>query len=227
MIEPRAIWTSDRSLDLTLPQGESAGESARRAAALARVLRRADLPWLVDAAGCEDLVGVIIDPRAQGAAGAGRELEILAAQVRSVQLEEAQREHILPVCYGSGHGEDLERAAQILGFSSQSVIKMHSSAIYQVVSVGFSPGFAYLAGLPAELQLPRLEKPRPRVPAGSVAMAEDRTAVYPHATAGGWLLIGRCSTRLFNPHSDHPALLRVGDRVRFKPVEADTVECIR
>jgi KipI family sensor histidine kinase inhibitor len=87
-----------------------------------------------------------------------------------------------------------------------------------VYLLGFAPGFAYLGELDPSLELPRRQSPRTRVPPGSVAIAGLQTAVYPLATPGGWHLIGTTSLRLFDPASEPPALLRVGDRVRFVPV---------
>jgi KipI family sensor histidine kinase inhibitor len=84
--------------------------------------------------------------------------------------------------------------------------------------VGFAPGFAYLGELDPKLVLPRRAEPRPRVPAGAVAIGGAHTGVYPFATPGGWHLIGRTDAVLFDSHRAAPALLRVGDRVRFEPV---------
>ena len=84
--------------------------------------------------------------------------------------------------------------------------------------LGFSPGFAYLGLLPPQLRLPRRAEPRLRVPPGSVAIASAQTAVYPHATAGGWHLIGRTDIRLWDAQRAEPALLRTGDHVRFRPL---------
>jgi KipI family sensor histidine kinase inhibitor len=84
--------------------------------------------------------------------------------------------------------------------------------------LGFSPGFGYLGTLPGALRLPRRDDPRLQVPAGSVAIAGSQTAVYPHATAGGWHILGRTEISLWEPTADPPALLRPGDRVRFDPI---------
>ena len=92
--------------------------------------------------------------------------------------------------------------------------------IYTVGFVGFSPGFAYLLGLPPALERPRRASPRPWVPAGSVAIAGPFSGVYPQATPGGWHLLGRLGEReapLFDPFHDPPARLAPGDRVRFVP----------
>src|SRR3972149_6878610 len=82
--------------------------------------------------------------------------------------------------------------------------------------VGFAPGFPYLGVLPAGLHLPRRETPRPRVPPGSVAIADRLTGIYPQETPGGWHLIGWTPLRLFDPATDPPALCEPGDRVRFE-----------
>jgi inhibitor of KinA len=109
----------------------------------------------------------------------------------------------------------LPAVAAALGRSEEDVVALHSGAAYVVGAVGFSPGFPYLLGLPTELHLPRRSTPRPRVPAGSVAIAAGQAGVYPQATPGGWHLIGRTQAELFSLERDSPALLAVGDRVRF------------
>jgi KipI family sensor histidine kinase inhibitor len=114
-------------------------------------------------------------------------------------------------------GEDLGEVAREAALSEDEVVRRHSAPTYTVGFIGFSPGFAYLLGLPAELATPRLETPRTRIPAGSVAIGGAYTGVYPRATPGGWRLIGRTEVDLFDPARDPPALLSPGDRVRFVP----------
>ena len=114
-------------------------------------------------------------------------------------------------------GEDLAEVARLAGIAPEDVVRLHASLEYTVAFVGFSPGFAYLLGLPEILRTPRLDTPRTRVPAGSVAIGGEWTAVYPSATPGGWRLIGRTDAALFDARRDPPALLRPGDRVRFVP----------
>jgi KipI family sensor histidine kinase inhibitor len=82
---------------------------------------------------------------------------------------------------------------------------------------GFAPGFAYLSGLPDELAVPRLDSPRPSVPAGSVAVADRWCGIYPSASPGGWRLVGRTDATLWDPSLDAPALLAPGTRVRLVP----------
>jgi KipI family sensor histidine kinase inhibitor len=122
------------------------------------------------------------------------------------------RDLALPAVYD---GPDLADVARALGRTPEDVRGLHAAATYTVETMGFSPGFAYLAGLPPALELPRRTTPRTRVPAGSIAIAGLQTAVYPFDSPGGWHLIGSVAgVHMFS--SDGP-LLRLGDRVRFVP----------
>jgi len=123
----------------------------------------------------------------------------------------------IPVEYGGECGPDLEDVAALTGRAPGEVVALHSGAEYLVYFLGFSPGFPYLGGLPESIAVPRLETPRRRVPAGSVAIGGRQTGVYPLASPGGWRIIGRTSLRLFDPALNPPALLRMGDHVRFVP----------
>jgi len=97
------------------------------------------------------------------------------------------------------------------------LVERHASAKYTVGFLGFAPGFAYLIGLPERLVTPRLATPRTRVPAGSVGIGGQFTAVYPRATPGGWRIIGQADPSLFDLDADPPARLLPGDHVRFVP----------
>jgi KipI family sensor histidine kinase inhibitor len=125
------------------------------------------------------------------------------------------RTHLIRVQYD---GLDLDAVAAATGLSSTEVIGRHSARSYTVDLLGFVPGFAYLSELDPALQLPRRPEPRPRVRAGSVAIAATQTAVYPLDTPGGWHIIGRTETLMFDPTREAAALLRPGDTVRFEPL---------
>jgi KipI family sensor histidine kinase inhibitor len=124
----------------------------------------------------------------------------------------------IPVHYGGECGPDLADVAGHAGLPPERVIELHSSASYLVYFLGFSPGFPYLGGLPPELATPRLAAPRTRVPAGSVAIGGSQAGIYPMESPGGWRIIGRTALALFDAQASPPALLAMGDRVRFVPI---------
>jgi KipI family sensor histidine kinase inhibitor len=119
----------------------------------------------------------------------------------------------LPACYD---GADLDEVARELGVTPYEVVRRHVDAEHVVSFLGFSPGFAYMTG---GFPLPRLRTPRVRVPAGSLAIADGYTGIYPAETPGGWHLLGRVAARMFDPSANPPALLCPGDRVVFEPVD--------
>lgn len=125
------------------------------------------------------------------------------------------RRHELSVVYD---GADLEEVARLTSLTSDEVVERHAAAEYVVAFLGFAPGFGYLLGGDERLAVPRLPQPRPRVPAGSVAIAAGYSGVYPRESPGGWRLLGRTDAALFDPGRSEPALLAPGDRVRFVPV---------
>ena len=129
-----------------------------------------------------------------------------------------QRTIQIPVCYDPEFAFDLADVAQHSGLAAQEVIRRHSSADYRVGCVGFTPGFPYLVGLPAELATPRRATPRTSVPGGSVAIGGSQAGIYPLASPGGWHLIGRTPLRLFDASRETPSLLQAGDRVRFREI---------
>lgn len=131
----------------------------------------------------------------------------------------ATRVVTLPVWYGEEAGADLADVAAYSGLSIAEVIALHSGTTYTAYANGFAPGFCYLGGLPAELARPRLSTPRRSVPAGSVAIADRQTAVYPRQSPGGWHLLGRCPTLLFDVNAEPPNRLQVGDQVRFEAID--------
>ncbi|MEV2237673.1 allophanate hydrolase subunit 1 [Micromonospora sp. NPDC049891] len=118
----------------------------------------------------------------------------------------------VPVTYD---GEDLSRVADHWRTDVPGVVRRLRDTEFRVAFCGFAPGFGYLTGLPAELAVPRLATPRPRVPAGSVALAGRYAGMYPTASPGGWLLVGRTELTLFDVTADPPALLSPGTRVRL------------
>lgn len=120
----------------------------------------------------------------------------------------------IPVRYD---GEDLDRVARLHNLTTREVTQLHEAPVYKVYMLGFAPGFPYLGDLNPRLHTPRLAAPRPRVRAGSVAIGGEHTGIYSVDSPGGWNIIGRTTTRLFDPARRASAifLLQAGDRVKF------------
>jgi len=137
------------------------------------------------------------------------------ARLKGVRPEASSREHVLDVRYD---GPDLETVAQRAGIPVAEVVERHTAATCTVALTGFAPGFAYLRGLDPVLATPRLASPRPSVPAGSVAIGGPWTGVYPRRGPGGWNLLGTTSAALWDLSRETPAVLQVGDTVRFRAV---------
>ena len=146
-------------------------------------------------------------------------LERLEAQTRlSGRLVE------IPVCYGGEYGEDLGALALAHQIAPAMLVELHTAPTYFVGMLGFMPGFPYLCGLDDRLVTPRRATPRPRVPAGSVAIGGEHTGIYPFDSPGGWHLIGRTPIRLFDLAAAPPSPLLAGDRVKFVAIGAETFE---
>lgn len=122
------------------------------------------------------------------------------------------------VHYGGEFGPDLDWISSALGLSPEAFIARHTEAVHTVEMMGFTPGFAYVSGLPGNMDIPRLDDPRPRVVAGSVGISAGFTGLYALDGPGGWPLVGRAVERLFDPASDQPFRLRAGQRLRFREV---------
>lgn len=124
----------------------------------------------------------------------------------------------VPVVYGGTAGPDIEEVAALCGLTPDQVVSEHAGVEYTVYMLGFMPGYPYLGVLPDGLRLPRLAAPRLRLPAGSVAIADALSGIYPMESPGGWRLIGRTPLPIYDPHEADPVLFRPGDRVRFAPI---------
>ncbi len=126
----------------------------------------------------------------------------------------------IPVCYGGAHGPDLDEAASRCGVTADALVALHHAPLpLRVYMIGFAPGAPYIGLHDATLALPRRATPRVRVPAGTVAIANRQTVIYPFEAPGGWNLIGRTPLVLFDAWRDPPGLLTPGTRVRFVPID--------
>ncbi|MFX0199121.1 MAG: 5-oxoprolinase subunit PxpB [Candidatus Hodarchaeota archaeon] len=141
-------------------------------------------------------------------------IDVLIQQKRALQLRQAKMVEI-PTIYGGKYGPDLESMAEYHSLSPEEVITLHQAGEYWVGLVGFLAGYPYLGGLSPKIATPRLKTPRTSVPRGSVGIAGNLTGIYPVSSPGGWQIIGRTPIQLFDVNKRPPALLSVGDRVKF------------
>ena len=187
-------------------------------ALLAEVGSVAEAAALYAAARAADLGVIDLVPAARTVLFDGvPDVESLRSWLGSVEVAAAGPERAgppveLPTTYD---GADLDDVARLWGMTRAEAVATHTGTDFVVAFCGFSPGFAYCTGLPEELAVPRLDTPRSRVPAGSVALAGEFTGVYPRSSPGGWRLLGRTGTSLWDPEASQPALLSPGTRVRF------------
>ena len=193
-----------------------------RVRALAEALTR-DMPaGVVDVVPAFASVTVYYAPaHISGYAQLCAEIEARAQRADAGVLTQESRSVEIPVCYEGDFGCDLADVATHTGLTVARVIELHSGADYLVHAVGFAPGFAYLGGLPEKLHTPRRATPRTSVPAGTVGIGGEQTGVYSLATPGGWNLIGRTPLKMFDATRAEPALLRVGDQVKFRAIGAE------
>ena len=218
----------DAALVVTLPGG-LAPETMDAATRLAAVLAAARLPGVVDVVPAYASVAIFYDPEVVGEAPYGR----LCAGIEAVANRRAAgggdagqiaaRVVEIPVVYGGGEGPDLADVTAHTGLGEAEIVARHAGAEYRVRAIGFAPGFPYLSGLPPELATPRRATPRTKVAAGAVGIGGAQTGVYPLESPGGWQIIGRTPLKMFDLARAEPALLRVGDCVRFVSVAGSGV----
>jgi KipI family sensor histidine kinase inhibitor len=200
----RVLAYGDRALLVEVP--DLGAVAAVRAA-----LESAPLPGQVDVVPAARTVLVVLDRTPS---------EADVAALRRIPLEPPGRPPDeggvdLPVVFD---GPDLAEVAELTGRSVPALLAALTTTELTVAFGGFVPGFAYLAGLPPELHVPRRATPRTRVPAGAVGLAGPFAGAYPRASPGGWQLVGRTDAVLFDVGREPPALLGPGVRVRFRQV---------
>jgi len=211
------------------PQFKPAGDSAlviifgdrideginKKVHAVANAIEKTSPDWLIEVVPTYTSIYVYYDPLKLGYQEA---LDTIKPFLSAEPKEEKPRIVEIPTVYGGEFGPDIEFVAQHNGLTIDDVIEIHSKPLYRVYMLGFTPGFAYLGGMDERIATPRLEKPRLKVPAGSVGIAGKQTGIYPIESPGGWRLIGRTPLRLFTPEKNPPTLLQPGDYVKFVPI---------
>jgi KipI family sensor histidine kinase inhibitor len=205
-------------------------ETNRSLQALAAALRARALPWIRDVVPALCGIAVHFDPFHPELPASV--LEYFQAQLEEAfksasKFEDSGRMVEVPVCYDAEFALDMEEISGKTKLSAAQIQKIHVSSRHFVLMVGFSPGQPYIGGLDPKLSVPRRATPRTVMPAGSVAIANAQTAVYPYETPGGWSIIGRTPLRVFDPAREPASLFAPGDRVRFIAIEKSEFEQLK
>jgi inhibitor of KinA len=145
------------------------------------------------------------------------QLEIILNNVNTTD-NRRNRYFEIPVCYEDEFALDLKELATSKNLSENEVVQLHTSVVYDVIFIGFSPGFPFLSGLNQKLHFPRKASPRLKVNQGSVGIAGNQTGIYSLDSPGGWQILGRTPVKLFNIKEAKPTLLKAGDQVMFYPI---------
>lgn len=217
-MSPRILDLGDRAI--TVEFGDAIDPALlARVAALDHACAHAKLPGVVETVPTFRSLTIIFDPLATSRDELLPALEALLKKDTASKATPARRWR-LPACYAGDFASDLDEVAQRCGLSADAVIELHAGREYVVYMLGFLPGFPFMGDVADSLRLPRRVEPRVAVPAGSVAIANGLTAIYPWQSPGGWHLLGHCPVPLFDAGHQSPALLAAGDRVRFEAVDA-------
>jgi KipI family sensor histidine kinase inhibitor len=190
-----------------------------RAVILAARLRARAGRGVLDVAPGYCTVGVHFDPLQTDLAALENAIRVEAASIERIDTVADRQPVEIPVQYGGDGGPDLAAVAKFAGCAEHEVVTRHTSQVYRVYMLGFVPGFAYMGRVDSSIAAPRHRVPRERVPAGSVGIAGGQTGVYPVDSPGGWQLIGRTTTVMFDPSREPASLLAPGDLVRFVAVD--------
>jgi inhibitor of KinA len=198
---------------------------------LAQAVHGRALPWMRDVVPALGGLALHFDPDHE--ALGGKPLEAAAALVDACLKQGLPKEGELvrtievPVCYEPQYAADLDEVSKLTKVAPAEIGGLHAAREYRVLMIGFAPGHAYMSGLDPRLSLPRRSSPRPVVAAGSVAIANEQTVVYPYAISGGWSIIGCTPLKVFDAERQEPSLFTGGDRVRFKPISRAEFEEMR
>lgn len=197
---------------------------------LAEAIRRRRVEWIGDVVPALGSLALHFDPERY--ALAIPPLEAASALIKDClsrklpDLSDLVRTVEVPVCHDAAFGPDLQEVADRCHLSREEVIGRHCASPHRVLMVGFAPGHPYIGGLDEKLSVPRRTTPRPSVVAGSIAIANTQSVVYPFTISGGWNVIGRTPLSIFDATREPPGLMAPGDRVKFTAISREEYDRI-
>src|SRR6201996_4629284 len=216
---PRLLPSGDSAITVEFSRtiDDAANE---RVLALDRMLAQAGIGGVIEAVPTYRSLLVHYDPLQIGFEALSEKLAALAVQP-TTSVNNTRRWRI-PVAYGGEHGVDLEDVAKTLKTTPDDVVARHIAGDYRVAMIGFTPGWSYLSGLDASMQMPRRQNPRLLTPAGTISIGGIQTGVQCLAGPSGWHLLGRTPVRTYQLHREPTFLLEPGDRVTFSAIDHKT-----
>ena len=197
--------------------------TSKKVTRLFRRLKAIEEPFIIDVVPAYSSLAVYFDPLVLQKEKLGDEssFDLVSEFIESLVIEdeetgtEEKPAIEIPVCYHTSLAPDLALSAHHKDLSIEKFIEIHTSITYRVYMIGFLPGFPYMGEVDERIALPRKVVPRKDVAAGSVGIAGRQTGIYPLDSPGGWQIIGRTPTRIFNKQKNSPVLLAPGDQVKF------------
>lgn len=216
---PRLLPSGDSAI--TVEFSRNIDDAAnRRVLALDRVMAAEPVVGVTETVPTYRSLLVHYDPMQIGFEDLGAKL--LAFAQRPVPAAVKTRRWRIPVVYGGAHGIDLEDVAKTLSTTPDDIVARHVAGDYRVAMIGFTPGWSYLSGLDASLQMPRRQNPRLLTPAGTISIGGVQTGVQCLAGPSGWHLLGQTAVRTYQLHRDPTFLLEPGDAITFAAVDSKT-----
>ena len=216
---PRLLPSGDSAI--TVEFSRTIDDAAnRRVLALDRVMSAEPVAGVTETVPTYRSLLVHYDPVQIGFDDLGEKL--LALAQRPLPEATKSRRWRIPVVYGGEHGIDLEDVAKALDTTADDIVARHTAGDYRVAMIGFTPGWSYLSGLAASLQMPRRQNPRLLTPAGTISIGGVQTGVQCLAGPSGWHLLGQTAVRTYQLHRNPTFLLEPGDAITFSAVDSKT-----
>jgi KipI family sensor histidine kinase inhibitor len=216
---PRILPSGDAAITVEFSRTIDA-EANRRVLALDRLVAGAAVAGVTETVPTYRSLLVHYDPLQTGFEALGEKLTELA--LKPLPEAAATRRWRIPVAYGGENGIDLEDIAKALAITPDEVVARHVAGDYKVAMIGFTPGWSYLSGLPASMELSRRQNPRLLTPAGTISIGGIQTGVQCLAGPSGWHLLGRTAVRTYQLGRDPIFLLEPGDAITFAAVDEKT-----
>ena len=204
MATPTLSLLGDHGIRVHLPGGSPL--------VVAETIVAAAIPHVEDVLPAAETVLVTITEQADPAEVRRRLAALDLAEAPDVSRGATPEELVVPVRYD---GPDLPAVADLLEMSPEALVRLHIDTTWRCAFVGFAPGFGYLRADRPTPMVPRRDQSRPRIPPGSVGLADAFSGIYPRASPGGWQLVGSTDVVLWDLDRPEPAVIRPGTTVRF------------